>query len=117
MPHELSPSAKRSRARTLLTLVLLGGITVAGAAWLRPVSDPAERTDPAVVHRVDINRADPVEMAVLPGIGDVLAGRIVEDRRVHGPFSGVDDLDRVHGIGPRIIERIRDHVSSGPEKP
>ena len=35
------------------------------------------------------------------------AGRIVEDRAANGPFASVDDLDRVHGIGPKTVERLR----------
>jgi competence ComEA-like helix-hairpin-helix protein len=118
MPREPYPSTSRPiQARSLLTVVLLLGLLLAGASWLGPVGDPAARTDPSVVHRVDINRAEAGEIAILRGIGDVLAGRIVENRRTHGPFSDVDDLERVHGIGPRIVEKIRAHVASCSEKP
>ena len=43
----------------------------------------------------------------LPGIGPVLAARIVEHRRLHGRFHHVDELLLVHGIGPRLLEKLR----------
>ena len=43
-------------------------------------------------------------------IGEVLAKRIVEDRKQHGPFRSHDDLDRVYGIGRKTIDNIRPHL-------
>jgi competence ComEA-like helix-hairpin-helix protein len=56
--------------------------------------------------RVDPNRAPDVELARLPGIGPALAGRIVENRDVNGPFRLPADLLRVSGIGPATLARI-----------
>jgi competence ComEA-like helix-hairpin-helix protein len=60
---------------------------------------------------VDLNAAD-VEMlrASLPGIGPVLADRIVAFRADHGPFSSLNDLERVPGIGPRLAGRLSERV-------
>ncbi len=57
--------------------------------------------------QVDLNRATWVELAQLPGVGPVLAKRIVQHRRQHGAFRRVDHLLRVRGIGPRRLERLR----------
>ena len=62
---------------------------------------------PAPTARLNVNTATASELELLPGIGPALAGRIVEDREVNGTFNSVDDLDRVKGIGPKTIERIR----------
>ena len=62
---------------------------------------------------VDVNRAGVVELDRLPGIGPVLAGRIVEERAANGPFVGYQDLQRVRGIGPRTAERLRGRVCTG----
>ncbi|MFN5741689.1 MAG: ComEA family DNA-binding protein, partial [Planctomyces sp.] len=43
----------------------------------------------------------------LEGVGPSLASRIVADREVHGPFATIDDLQRVPGIGPATLDRIR----------
>lgn len=58
--------------------------------------------------RIDLNRAPEAELTLLPGIGPVLALRIVEDRQRNGPFDSVDSLQRVSGIGPRTLENLRD---------
>jgi competence ComEA-like helix-hairpin-helix protein len=52
---------------------------------------------------VDVNRASPEELASLDGIGPKLADRIVRGR----PFSTVDDVGRVPGVGRRRLERLR----------
>ena len=58
-------------------------------------------------YRLDINSATWVEWAQLDGIGETLARRIIADRETHGPFPTVNDLNRVRGIGPKTLERIR----------
>jgi competence protein ComEA len=59
---------------------------------------------------VDINRADWPELAVLPGIGETLAKRIVSVRTNRGSFADHDELARVPGIGPRTMERLRPYL-------
>jgi len=56
---------------------------------------------------LDLDSASVVDLDRLPGIGPVLAARIVEHRRVHGRFRHVDELLLVPGIGPRLLERLR----------
>jgi len=56
---------------------------------------------------VDLNAAGVPELDALPGIGPVLAGRIVAQRSAHGPYHAVDELLGVRGIGPRLLERLR----------
>lgn len=56
---------------------------------------------------VDLNTASPAELDELPGVGPVLAQRIV-DRR---PFASVDELDEVSGVGPTLLERLRPLVT------
>lgn len=55
---------------------------------------------------VDVNRADESALVELPGIGPVLAQRIISERR-QGWFSTLTELTRVSGIGPAMIERLR----------
>jgi competence protein ComEA len=52
---------------------------------------------------VDLNRAGPAELALLPGIGPARAAAIVENRRAHGPFPELVALTRVPGIGPATV--------------
>src|SRR6185436_591078 len=60
---------------------------------------------------VNINSASATELETLSGIGEVLAGTIVEYRDQNGPFASVDDLLDVSGIGPATLEEIRDQVT------
>ena len=70
--------------------------------------DTADRQ--AVAFQVNINEADWPELAQLPGIGEVLAKRIVSVRDTAGPFRDHDDLRRVRGIGSKTLERLRPHL-------
>ncbi|MFO7638289.1 MAG: helix-hairpin-helix domain-containing protein [bacterium] len=63
---------------------------------------------------VDINAASSYELEALPGIGPVIASRIVAYRDRHGPFANAGQLQRVSGIGPKRYESIRDLVVAGP---
>jgi len=69
---------------------------------------PARQTAAASRPRpLDLDSAGVSELDALPGIGPVLAARIVEHRRLHGRFHHVDELLLVPGIGPRLLERLR----------
>ncbi len=59
---------------------------------------------------LSLNLATAEELERLPGIGPVLARRIVEDRGRNGQYRSVDDLLRVKGIGPKTLARLRPHV-------
>ena len=60
---------------------------------------------------VNINAADAQALASLPGIGPVLAERIVSHREANGSFRSVDDLAEVQGIGPSLLEKLKDQVT------
>lgn len=67
---------------------------------------PTTRTA-ADLPRVSLNRSEPSELETLPGIGPVLAVRIVTGR----PYRSVDDLEAVPGIGPATLDRLRPLVT------
>jgi competence protein ComEA len=56
---------------------------------------------------VDLNAATQDGLDALPGVGPVLAGRIMAWRAQHGRFTSVDELAEVPGIGPKMLERLR----------
>lgn len=64
--------------------------------------------------RIDLNRCDWTALCLLPGVGEVLARRIVTDRHALGPYPSVDALKRVRGIGDRSVDRWRDKLHVGP---
>jgi competence protein ComEA len=59
---------------------------------------------------LDLNTATVGDLDALPGIGPVLAQRIVDHRTAHGPFTSVEQLDDVSGIGPAIFADLVDRV-------
>jgi competence protein ComEA len=61
--------------------------------------------------KVNINTASVGELNSLPGIGDVLAQRIVDYRTQHGPFHDIKDLMKVEGIGQKKFDSLKDYVT------
>jgi competence protein ComEA len=77
---------------------------------------PIDKTAPGAVSSlplVDINAASAAELEALPGIGPVLAGRIVQWRTDNGPFSDVEILGEVSGIGDALLAQLRPLVRVG----
>lgn len=68
---------------------------------------PGARTD----GKVDLNRASSAELDALPGIGPVLAARIVAYRDANGGFRAVRDLRRVQGIGEKLYRSLAELVA------
>jgi competence protein ComEA len=62
---------------------------------------------------IDLNRASADELTRLPGIGPALATRIIEAREAT-PFTSVEDLRRVRGVGTAKLERMRPFVTASP---
>jgi competence protein ComEA len=60
---------------------------------------------------VNVNTASATELETLSGIGEVIAAAIVDYRTQNGPFTSVDQLEDVSGIGPATMEEIRDSVT------
>ena len=85
----------------------------------RTPSAPLERRREHDVSRrstvaLDLNHASAQDFERLPGLGPVLAGRIIEYRASQGKFRDVEQLRRVKGIGPKTFEQIRPHMVVAP---
>ena len=74
-----------------------------------PTPVPAPGTE-AGKFPVDLNRSGVDELTGLPGVGEVLATRIMAYRETHGPFETLEDLLDVPGIGEGKLAGIRDHA-------
>jgi competence ComEA-like helix-hairpin-helix protein len=66
--------------------------------------------------RVDLNAATAEELTRLPGVGPVLALRILETRHLRGRFGSLDDLRQVKGLGGATVERLRPLVMIGESR-
>ena len=101
-------------------MIRLAGVGVFAALLCMPVVPGSSVFGPsaALAAQVDINSASLAELEAIPGIGPAKAKAIIEYRATT-PFASPDDLQNVNGIGPKLYERIKDHVSVGavPARP
>lgn len=95
--------------------ILVGAILLARKEPLK-----VERKEPkkkrlasaqAIPAKININTAYLPQLAKLPGIGPSLAKAIIRYRDKHGPFTTVDDLLKVPGIGPNRLDRMKGMIS------
>ena len=63
---------------------------------------------------LDVNTATLEQLDALPGVGPAIAQRIIDYRAEHGPFTAVDQLKDVKGVGDALFEKIKDLVTIGP---
>jgi competence protein ComEA len=85
-------------------------IPATGAPVATPLSDGSPSLDGP---KIDINTAGVAELDSLPGIGPVIAQRIVDYRTEHGPFLRVEELARVEGISAEMVRDLDDRISVG----
>lgn len=125
---------------TLLAFAVMGGFflgrnTMAGpvrvvvrnaAQVVQPVQESGTRTAPSSpghaveadaqgAFPVNINTATAEELQALPGIGKTRAEAIVAYREEHGPFTYVEDLRGVNGIGEGILAKITNYITVGEQ--
>ena len=100
--------ARRPRAHAAPVEALEAPAT-GGASDSAAATDSLTRSGAGPV--LDLNRAGAAELDALPGIGPVLARRILEHRRRNGPFRRVEELRAVRGVGPGLLARLRERVS------
>lgn len=63
--------------------------------------------------KININTADAQALMQIPGIGDALSARILAYREANGPFTTIDELTNVKGIGEGTLRKIQDFITTG----
>ncbi len=80
---------------------------------LSPGATPAASSPLDTAGLININTAGVSELDQLPGIGPVIAQRIVDFREFYGPFESVDQLVQVEGVSQNMVEQFRHLVTTG----
>ncbi len=118
--------ATRFVAAVVLGVASLGGLGLALARVGTPAAAQGSSStlvardeagagrNPPEATGLDLNAASKAELEMLPGVGPALADRIIAERDANGPFKSIDDLDRVKGIGPKTLERLRGMLRVAP---
>ena len=91
--------------RLFLTLMML--VCLAGHAS----AEPAPAAAPTLVN---VNTATEEELIRLPGIGPAKATAILAQRKKVGGFKRIEDVLRVHGIGRKLLARLRPFITLAP---
>ena len=120
----MNMTGKISKTEWILLLMAAVFLVLVGALYVSAMA-AAEGTDytittqrhteeavtPEPTPLVDINTADAQLLQTLNGIGPALAERIIAYREAHGPFTAVEDLLLVSGIGESTLEKFSDRVT------
>jgi len=111
-------------ALVLLALAVVAGVAWRGISYWRVGVEPLEVVPPAAgpTYRVNVNAADWVVLALVPGLGEALSKRIVETREAMPGkrFASLDELTKVRGIGEKTLAHLRPYLfvgepETGPE--
>ena len=103
-----------NRSRRALTAVALT-LLLASVAIAAPATGSSSSKEGSV-SPLDLNAASTKQLTEIPGIGKVMAERIVEWRDQHGPFQRVEDLMKVKGIGEKSFQKLRPYVTVASSK-
>lgn len=112
-------------ALTVVFLVAAAGVTLAGSRSTGVAEMPLAAVEPSPSggvsaqtagtesEKININTATAAELEALPGIGPVLAERIVEYRTEYGPFQMPEELMNVSGIGEKTYAGLAEQITAG----
>ena len=103
-------------ATTTVSLSVQGGSpTEAGPPAETPTEPATEAPTEApgidATGKVNLNTATLEDLKTLKGVGDSKAQAILDDRNENGPFSSIEDLTRVSGIGQKTFESLKDQIT------
>ncbi len=104
----MAASQRMKHIRILLNLFLLGTLLGTAVLLVPGLSLAAKKSWPA--QPIAINKATVEQLSQLPGVGPVLAKRIVEFRTKHGPFRRLEELLAIQGVSRKKFESWKPHL-------
>ncbi|HWL08136.1 MAG TPA: helix-hairpin-helix domain-containing protein [Planctomicrobium sp.] len=107
--------SRTDRRFLLVSCTIILVLVVLNLVQLNRTGAPRVLLESPTPFQVDINQAGWVEWMQLPDIGEVTARNIVADRNQNGPFQSIDDVQRVKGIGPATMKKIRPLLKELPK--
>jgi len=96
------------RYLSMFVLFVAVGLVGFAPATVLAANSPAVKQ---VVETVHLNQATAEQLQVLPGVGPALSERIVDYRTEHGPFSSVEQLTAVKGVGEAKLAKIKSQLT------
>jgi comEA protein len=105
--YSTSDSIFAERSKKIQIIDSLSGNQTAASEQKGSSSQPSLRPN-----SININTASKDQLMLLPGIGEGYAERIILYRDDNGPFSSVDELERVKGIGKKKLEKLKPFVTT-----
>lgn len=101
----------------IATLTQTSEVPAAGASrsqshtGLDPSSSVTTTQPGSTSEKININTATLEELDSLPGIGPVIAQKIIDYRQEHGPYQSIEAIMDVSGIGPATFDRIKELIT------
>lgn len=70
-------------------------------------------TQPSQIQKININTATTEQLQIIPGIGPAISQRIIAYRSEYGPFTCIDDVANVKGVGKSLLSRLETYITIG----
>lgn len=86
-----------------------------GKAQESPETETGGNPSAEQPQKIDINKAGADELDAIPGIGPAKAKAIIDYRTSYGPFGSLEQLTEVKGIGPKMLEKMKDFIKISPK--
>ena len=90
---------------------MLAGLLLLATLLRFAIHQPPLSTPLRLTAAINPNTATAHELASLPGIGPSRAAAIIAYRRSHPPFTTLQDLSKINGLGPETLRRLEPHLT------
>ena len=103
-PETPREAAARRVVNGVLVVAIAATLLLGG---LERAENTASPGPPPIDLPIDVAHDPPWRLRLLPGLGPSRTGALVEDRARNGPVGDLEDLERIRGIGPKLVETLR----------